>query len=62
MSLSQLKSLAKRARGAGLVKVGETKVLKVRIAPALNAYTGSTMNGVTSSGYGPWSGSYEFVK
>jgi hypothetical protein len=55
-------SIATAAIHAGLVKAGETKVLKVRIAPGQNAYLGSSMNGVTSSGYGPWNGSYEFVK
>jgi hypothetical protein len=55
-------SIATAAVHAGLVKVGETKVLKVRIAPGQNAYLGTAMNGVLSSGYGPWNGSYEFVK
>lgn len=47
---------------AGLLKPGETKVLKVKIVTPLNAYTGSTKNGITSSGYGYWGGAYEFVK
>ena len=55
-------AIAHAAVHAGLVKLGEAGVVKVRIVPALNAYEGSTKNGVTTSAYGPWSGSYEFVK
>jgi hypothetical protein len=44
------------------VKVGQAGVVKVKIVAPLNAYVGSTKNGVTTRPYGPWSGSYEFVK
>jgi hypothetical protein len=37
---------------AGLVKPGETRVLRIKVVPALNAYAGSTRNGVTTSDYG----------
>lgn len=37
---------------AGLVRPGETRVLRIRVVPALAAYTGSTRNGVTTSDYG----------
>lgn len=37
---------------AGLIKPGETKVLRVTVVPALPSYTGSTRNGVTTSDYG----------
>lgn len=37
---------------AGLVKPGETAVLRVVVVPALKSYLGSTRNGVTTSEYG----------
>lgn len=46
-------TLAVAAVHAGVVKVGQTKVVKVRIVAGQNAYVGSTQNGVTSSQYGP---------
>jgi len=54
--------IAAAAVHAGLIKVGESGVVKVRVVPAQGAYVGSTQNGVTTSNYGPWDGSYEFVK
>jgi len=47
---------------AGLLKVGQKGVVKLRIVKPLNGYTGSTKNGITTEGYGPWDGAYEFVK
>ena len=41
---------------------GQVGVVKVRIVPGQAAYDGSTKNGITTSAYGPWGGSYEFVK
>jgi hypothetical protein len=55
-------TFATAAVHAGLLKVGQAGVVKVRIVGGLNAYQGSTKNGVTTSPYGPWSGSYQFVK
>jgi hypothetical protein len=37
---------------AGLVKPGDTAVLRVVVVPALKSYLGSTRNGVTTSEYG----------
>ncbi|MBN1951402.1 MAG: hypothetical protein JW801_09365 [Bacteroidales bacterium] len=53
--------LSTAAVHAGQVSVGETKVVTVMIRPGLDNYYGSTANGVTSSDYGDWYGSYEFV-
>lgn len=39
---------------AGLVKPGETTVLRLRVVPALKSYQGSTRNGVTTSDYGDY--------
>jgi hypothetical protein len=36
---------------AGLLKVGETAVLRMTVVPPLPAYPGSTRNGVTTSDY-----------
>lgn len=55
-------AIAHAAVHAGLVKVGQAGVVKVRIVAPLNAYMGSMKNGVTTSDYGPWNGAYEFVK
>jgi len=54
--------IAKAAVHAGLLKVGETKVVKVRIVQPLNAYTSSTQNGITTGVWGRYDGAYEFVK
>jgi hypothetical protein len=50
--------LATAAVHAGLLKAGQTGVVKVTIVPPLAAYMGSTQNGVTTSDYGPWPGAY----
>src|SRR5262249_204268 len=44
--------LATVAVHAGLLKVGQTGVIKVTIVPAQAAYMGSTQNGVPTNGYG----------
>ncbi|CAF1066360.1 unnamed protein product [Adineta ricciae] len=46
---------------AGIVSVGETRTVDVKILPAQTSYQGSTQNGVTSSSYGSWIGSYMFT-
>jgi hypothetical protein len=46
---------------AGVLKEGETAVVKVRVKGDPGAYQGSTQNGVTSNNYGPWQGCYEFL-
>jgi hypothetical protein len=38
----------------GLLKVGQTGVLRLVIAPAQNSYPGTVRNGVTTSDYGPF--------
>jgi hypothetical protein len=51
-------ALATVAVHAGLLKVGQTGVIKVTIVPAQAAYMGSTQNGVTTNDYGEWPGAY----
>ena len=55
-------SLATVVVHAGLLRVGQTGVVKVTIVQPLAAYDGSTNNGVTSSAYGPWPGAYRVEK
>jgi hypothetical protein len=51
-------SLATAAVHAGIVNAGQKAVVKVTILPGEPQYAGSDRNGVTSSDYGEWSGSY----
>ena len=56
--------IAKAAVHAGHVSVGGKVVIQLTKSGGLSSYAGSTRNGVTSSSYGSWSGSYTmtFVK
>jgi beta-lactamase regulating signal transducer with metallopeptidase domain len=51
-------TLAAAAVHAGVLQPGQRGVVHVTIAGPGDAFHGSTSNGVTSSDYGPWSGSY----
>ena len=54
-------SVARAAVHAGVVAAGETRVVSVVILPGQSAYAASTRNGVTSSAWGAWSGSFAFA-
>ena len=54
-------ALACAAVHAGVVLAGQTKVVTVKIVAGQSSYQGSVRNGVTSSSYGTWPGSYSFV-
>lgn len=54
-------SLAKAAVHAGLLQAGQKGVVKVTMMAGLSSYPGSSANGVTSSGYGSWSGSFSIA-
>lgn len=54
-------SLATAAVHAGVLRPGETGTVQVTILPGQQSYPGTASNGVTSSNYGSWSGSYAFV-
>lgn len=45
-------TLGAAAVHAGLLKPGESKVLRLTVAPPLKSYPGSIRNGVTTSDYG----------
>jgi hypothetical protein len=54
--------LATVAVHAGIVKVGETGVIKVTIVPTLPAFQASTRNGVTTHPFGAFPGAYTVSK
>tara|TARA_B110001454_G_scaffold42494_1_gene41693 strand:+ start:120 stop:1241 length:1122 start_codon:yes stop_codon:yes gene_type:complete len=53
--------LAAAAVHSGLLYVGETKTLRVKIVPGQNRYLGIKKNNLQSNYYSAWSGSYYFV-
>ena len=46
---------------AGFITNGQTKEVYIKVVQGLNEYIGSTRNGVSTSGYGGWGLSYQFV-
>jgi hypothetical protein len=46
---------------AGYVNNGQTKTVRVRILAGQSSYSGCTQNGVTSTSYTSWEGSYQIV-
>ncbi len=54
-------SVARAAVHAGVIAVGETKVLTLTVLPGRSSYVSSTRNGVTSASWGAWGGSYTFA-
>ncbi len=55
-------SLALTAVHAGVLKTGQTGVVRVKILGPQAGFQGSTRNGVTSMPYGFYNGGYEFVR
>ncbi len=55
-------NVATAAVHAGVVKPGQTKVVKVKILGPQTSFTGSVKNGFSSSTYGGYGTSYKFVK
>ncbi len=54
--------LAAAAVHAGILKEGERGVVKVTLLAGKQSYRGSSQNGITSSGWGPYEGSYRVEK
>ena len=46
---------------AGVITIGQTKEVYIKIVEGLNNYTASTRNGITTSEWGGWGLSYQFV-
>jgi hypothetical protein len=53
--------IAGAAVHAGVIADGQTKEVYIKVVQGLNEYIGSTRNGVSTSGYGGWGLSYQFV-
>jgi beta-lactamase regulating signal transducer with metallopeptidase domain len=51
-------SIATAAVHSGLLRAGERGVVRVTVLPGRAAYTGSERNGVSSSAFGTWPGSF----
>ena len=54
-------SVCTAAVHAGLITEVEGGEVVIEISAGLEAYEGSTANGVTTSAYGSWSGSFSFA-
>ncbi len=52
--------LGKAAVHSGLLRVGQTGNVTITILSGRGGYQGNTQNGITSSNYGAWTGSYQF--
>jgi hypothetical protein len=46
---------------AGVIAIGETKEVYIKLVEGKNSYPGSTRNGITTSEWGSWGLSYQFV-
>jgi hypothetical protein len=46
---------------AGVLTIGQTKEIYIKIVEGKNSYLGSTRNGITTSEWGGWGLSYQFV-
>jgi hypothetical protein len=46
---------------AGVIAVGQTKEVYIKIVEGKNSYSGTTRNGITTSEWGGWDLSYQFV-
>ncbi|KAJ6251574.1 lccl domain protein [Anaeramoeba flamelloides] len=55
-------TLFKSVVHAGLLGIGESGWVKVKILPGKQSYLGTTRNGVTTTNYGNYGGSYQFIK
>ena len=55
-------AVAKASVHAGLVKIGEQAIVKVKIMPGMQRYTGSPANGITTTNFGPFPGSFTFLQ
>ena len=49
------------AQHAGVITAGQTKEVYIKIVEGLNDYPASTRNGITTSAWGGWGLSYQFV-
>ena len=55
-------NIAKAAVLEGKCKLGEKAIVCIKMVEGKSSYSSSNKNGVNSSSYGSWPGSYVFVK
>jgi hypothetical protein len=55
-------TLALAAVHAGVLKAGQTGVVRVKILGPQATFMGSTRHGVTSAGFGPFNAAFQFVR
>jgi hypothetical protein len=55
-------NLASAAVHAGVLKVGQTKNVRVKIVASPQAFQGSSRHGVTTTGYGPYPGAFQVLR
>ena len=54
--------IATAAVHSGVLKAGQTGIVKIKVMPGQNTYPEITRYGITSHEFGEWEGSYQFVK
>ncbi len=55
-------NLAAAAVHSGILKMGDTGIVQVKVIASPASFAGATQNGLTSSGYGVYGGAYEVSK
>lgn len=53
--------LSAAAVHAGVVRSGQTAIVKVKVMKGMPSYKGNTKHGISSNAYGAWAGSYMFL-
>jgi hypothetical protein len=46
---------------SGLITIAQGGTVVIEIRPGASSYTGSLRNGIKTTDYGPWNGSYVFI-
>ena len=54
--------IATAAVHAGVLKLGQTGLVRIKMLPGRSSYPEFTSNGITSHGFDEWDGSYQFIK
>ena len=54
-------AVARAAVHAGVVRTGETKIVRVKVLPGQSSYSSTSRNGVTTSNWGGYGLSYSFL-
>ena len=54
--------IATAAVHAGVLKLGQTGIVRIKVLPGRSSYPEFTRNAITSHGFDEWEGSYQFIK